>query len=457
MAGIGFSLRKMLKNDSIIGTLSAYTVSGIIGGGPWLISVFAIIILSITVSIIPEYQHSISEFQISITYLVAGSLILSGCVGNSFSRYAADQMFVNRSTYVLSNLNGILLILTIVSGSFGLLMVLCFFPQQTILYRLLLMSSFVVLSNIWVVITLLTGLKDYKIILRAFFVSYVFIVLLAYFLRRFGLEAFMLSFLLGQLLLLSKLFIALYRAYPTNSVIAFHFLEKGSLHIILIFTGLFFYLGVWVDKFIFWYSPSTNYPVLGPFRASWFYDLPIFIAYLCTLPGVAAFLLLIETDFADHYQQFNDAIRRGLSYEYIKIQGDKMIGYALNVIDAIIKIQAITIIIIFQFGEQILSLLHIPNLYSHILFLAIIGTSLQLVLLAILSILFYLDRLRDVFILSFLFFVTNLIFTSISIYLGPMYYGLGFTASLMLTCTYGMYLLNEEFADFEYKVIMLRH
>ncbi|AUH71670.1 exopolysaccharide Pel transporter PelG [Legionella sainthelensi] len=456
MAGIGFSLRKILNHESITRTIAAYTVAGVIGGGPWLISILGIISLSIIIARIPAQQEAITQFQISITYLIAGSLIFSSSAGNSFSRYAADQLFLNRSTYLISNLNGLILIISLGAGIFSFFFVLLFFSQQDIAYRLLIMGSFVVLSNIWAVITLLTAVKDYTIILKAFLLSYSIIVLLAYGLRNYGLDAFMFSFLVGQTVLLLNLLIVLYKEYPTNSIIDFHFLKKNSMYKILIFNGLFFNLGVWVDKFIFWYNDNTSYAVIGPFRASLIYDLPIFIAYLCLLPGMAVFLLLIETNFSDYYLRFNEAIRSGKSLSYIKITGNQVATYAFELIYSIVKIQALVIILMLQFGEKILAFLNISLLYYNLLYVAVIGTSLQIFLLAIIDILYYMDRRWYVFVVSISYFVLNLVFSLISVSLGPFYYGYGFTGSLACVCVLGMYFLNEGFNDLEYKVIMLR-
>ena len=71
-------------------------------------------------------------------------------------------------------------------------------------------------------------------------------------------------------------------------------------------TGLLYNLGIWIDKLIFWFTPSTSEPVLGPLRASIIYDLPIFLAYLSIVPGMAVFLVRVETDFAE-------AVRRASS------------------------------------------------------------------------------------------------------------------------------------------------
>jgi len=68
---------------------------------------------------------------------------------------------------------------------------------------------------------------------------------------------------------------------------------------------------------MFWYFPDTSEPIIGPLRASVIYDLPVFMAYLSVIPGMAVFLVRIETDFAEFYERFYDAVRTGGSLEYI--------------------------------------------------------------------------------------------------------------------------------------------
>jgi len=456
MAGIGFSLQRILKHDSLARIAAAYTTAGIISGGPWIISIIGILILGILVAVIPRYHEAAIQFQISITYLVAFSLIASGFAQNSFSRYVADQLFLNHISAVIPNLNGMMLIVTVISGVLSYLAVLFLFPEQSILYRFFFMGGFVVLSNIWVITNLLTGLKDYTIILKAFFIAYSIIVIAAYLMRGLGLDAFMFSFLLGQVILLVILLFALYRQYPTNSAISFHFLKKGSMYKTLMLSGFLFNFAIWADKFVFWFYPDTSYHVLGPLRASQIYDVAFFLAYLALAPGMAVFLFLMETGFAEYYTRFNESIRNGKTLAYIQVMRDQMTANAFNVIYSIIKVQTITIVIVFQLGERMLKILNISTIYKNLLFIDVIGTSLQVVFLSILNLLYYMDRREDTLNLTIMFFVLNLTLSMLSIRFGPFYYGFGFTFSLIITCTYGMYLLNAEFTELEYKTIMLR-
>lgn len=59
MAGIGFELRKMLKRDSLLGLLRAYTYAGIISSGPWILSIVGILLIGI----------------LSLPFVIPGSLI----------------------------------------------------------------------------------------------------------------------------------------------------------------------------------------------------------------------------------------------------------------------------------------------------------------------------------------------------------------------------------------------
>jgi hypothetical protein len=43
----------------------------------------------------------------------------------------------------------------------------------------------------------------------------------------------------------------------------------------------------------------------------------VFLAYLSIIPGMAVFLVRIETDFVEYYDKFYDAVRSGGSLEYI--------------------------------------------------------------------------------------------------------------------------------------------
>ena len=120
MAGIGFELRKLLRRDSLLGMMQAYAYAGIISSGPWVLSIVGILVIGLmSVSmVVPEFL--ITQFQVSVTYLVAFSLTITGFVQLAFTRFTSDRLFEKRADIILPNFNGILLWVTLVTRILGI-------------------------------------------------------------------------------------------------------------------------------------------------------------------------------------------------------------------------------------------------------------------------------------------------------------------------------------------------
>ncbi|MGD9107699.1 MAG: exopolysaccharide Pel transporter PelG [Gammaproteobacteria bacterium] len=454
MAGIGFELRKLLRRGSYLNIARAYGYAGIISAGPWVISICGIIALDFLKYFDITQASIIQQFQVSITYLIALSLIFSGFTQHSFTRYVADRLFEKKFDYVVPNFNGVLLVLTAVSGLFGFILANVFFLQQDFYFRLFMSGSFVVLCNIWFTTNLLSGLKNYRSILLAFFVGYSISVYLGYLLRFHGLDGLLGGFFVGQFVLLAGMLIILYYYYPSNRIIDFDFLRPGRVFFTLVFTSLFYNLGIWVDKFIFWYSPLTSHSVLGPLHISVIYDLPIFLAYLAIIPGMAIFLFRVETNFVEYYNYYYDSVRNGDTLFNIIGARYQMADAARQGIFDIIRIQGITIFTIFILGPKLLSFLHVSKHYIYLLNIDIVGTSLLVIFLALLNYMFYLDRRVSALVLNVLFFVFNAILTLWTIHLGVFYFGYGFVLALLLVNVIAVLILNHDFDNLEYITFM---
>ena len=132
MAGIGFELRKILRRDTLFGVARAYAYAGLISSGPLILSIFGILIIGVMslAFVIPKY--AIVQFQISVTYLIALSLILTGPLQLSFTRFISDRLFEKRDDLVLSNYNGVVLVSTIASGLVGVVAMLVGFKSEQI-------------------------------------------------------------------------------------------------------------------------------------------------------------------------------------------------------------------------------------------------------------------------------------------------------------------------------------
>lgn len=456
MAGIGFELRKLLRTESYGGLLQAYAYAGVISAGPWILSIIGILLIGILSIGVVEPRGLIVQFQVSVTYVMAASLIFTGLVQLSFTRFIADRLFEKKDDWVLPNFNGLLLTTVVSSGLVGLAIIVLLFAQESVLYRLLLLAAFVIMCATWVAAVFLSGMKKYKEIVALFFVGYMVVIAAALLLRPFGLEGLMAGFVSGHFLLLTGMMALIYRSFRSNRGVGFDLFRPGAMFSSLMLTGLFYNAAIWADKFIFWFTPETSQHIIGPLRASVIYDLPIFLAYLAIIPGMAVFLVRIETDFVEYYDKFYDCVRDGAPLATIERTRNNLVHAARQGLFDIAKIQAVTVLIIFALGERLLQWLGISPLYLPLLSVDVVATSLQVILLGILNILFYLDKRRMVMILTGLFLVSNTLFSWISIELGASFFGYGFALSLLLTVLVGLWWLERRFEALEYETFMLQ-
>ena len=455
MAGIGFELRKLLRDGSYISLLQAYGAAGIISSGPWGVSILGILAIGFMTSGGGLDLIFVSRFQVSVTYLMTVSLILTSPLQFFLTRFIADRLYENRRDLVLPNVLGAIAIVTVVSGVLASMVLVVLF-DGSVAYRVLMMAGLVTLSNIWIVVVLLSALKAWRLIVLSFFGAYLLIVFAAHALRDSGVEGLLLGFVAGQALLLFVLLVRLVREYPSPRLLAFDFLRRDQVFPSLAVTGLLYNVAIWADKWIFWFNPDTSEQAIAPLRYSPIYDFPIFLAYLSIVPGMAVFLVRVETDFAEHYESFYSTIRNGGTLEEILRAKVLMVQAVRRGIYDIFKVQGMTILILLGLGGYLLEALGIPLLYRMLLNINLVAVGAQVLLMAILNVLFYFDQRRVVLGLALLFVLGNSVLTLLSQQLGPSFYGYGFAAAVILTSVVGLMSLSRVLEKLEYQTFMLQ-
>ncbi|HET8802771.1 MAG TPA: exopolysaccharide Pel transporter PelG [Marinobacter sp.] len=456
MAGIGFELRRILKRDSFTSLLGAYGLAGVISSGPWVLSVLGVMLIGIVSINLAVAGSAVVQFLVSVTYLMAISLTLSGLFQHVFTRWVADRLYDRQNARVLPNLMGVIWVSCLLALAVGLPSVLWLFPGTSTVYKLLMLANFVVLCNLWPVTIFLSSMKSYRRIVIIFALGYATAITASLLLARFGLEGLLAGLLLGHSLLFFSFFYTIIRQYPGDGLVRFDFTRRSQIFPTLIFTGLLFNAAVWADKFIFWFHPDTSQPIIGALRASIIYDLPIFLAYLAIIPGMAVFLVRMETDFSEAYERFYNAVREGDTLGRINGFRDDMVRVARNGIYEICKVQGLTVIVLFLWADELLSAIGISTLYLPLFYIDLVAVSIQLILLAIQNVLFYLDARGINVILCALFFATNILFTLVTIELGASFYGYGYAGATLVSALTGLALLSRKFDRLEYETFMLQ-
>ena len=185
MAGIGFELRKLLRTNSLLGMLRAYGFAGAISSGPWLLSISSVLAIGILGRDLSDTTQQMVRFQVSVTYLIATALIFTGGLQLMLSRFIADRLFEHKPQLVVPNLFGAMMLTTLLAGAVSTALALTLFSEP-LAYRVLMVITFVTLSNIWIVVVVLSSLKAYRLVLLAFAIASALVVGGALLLRHYG-------------------------------------------------------------------------------------------------------------------------------------------------------------------------------------------------------------------------------------------------------------------------------
>ncbi len=454
MAGIAFELKKILRRRSITSIFTAFGYSLALSSGPYIITITSLLLVNFIGSYFVKDSTQLTQFQVVITYIIAFSLILSGFTNLYLIRFLADMIFAKRYDAIIPNLMSAI----ILNASAGFILSLIFSllaltPYTSYIFAFLFTLCFTLFMCIWTLNTILTGFKSYKYILFSYAFSYsIFLITSLYFIK-YGLTGLMFTFTLSNSILFFMLFAYTIRNYYSDRLLSFEFIKEDKYRS-LILTGFFYNLGIWADKLVFWFHPYTSTEALGPLSYSIVYDIPIFLAYLSIAPGISAMFLKIEWEFAEHYDKYYDAVRGGALLDKIYLYGDELISSARGVLLDTFRIQAIFSVFIIIMQEQLFTLFRLPKVYIPLFDILLLGTSLQVVLLSLIALMFYFDRLTYALITTFVYAVSNSGLSLLSIYLGPYFYGYGFAVATMLSIIIGVILLRRFLHDIHYYTFM---
>ncbi len=456
MAGIGFELRKLLASRSLGGALRAYAYAGVISSGPWIISILSIIVLHTLLRPILT-EHDLTLFSTTITHAYALALILTGGLQFVLTRYAADQFSANRPENVLPSCFAALTLTAIIAAIAGSCLFGLLTPESPV-YKIAATALLVAVSCIFVVANYLSVLHRYKRIVAGFAIGYVVACTAAWFAARAGGAGLAVSgFAAGHLLLLVCLLVPLQREIGSPILASWNFMRHFRIVPELAFCGLFYNIGIWIDKILFWWFSEQNVQVSGVLHASLAYDISIYLSLLSIVPGLTLFFLKLETAVADGCSQFFDRINHGGTLAQIEAARDDLIGSLRAGFVNLMLVQGIVTIALLICAESLGQWLGLGAIQIGIFRITLVGAFLLVVFLSLLTVLFYFDDRKGALWACAVFAFGNAGLSFATLLANEAWYGFGFVVAAGAAMTIAAIRANQRAAVLEYHVFTPKH
>lgn len=452
MAGIGFALRTLAQQETLSAVAKASGHAAIIAAGPWLFTILSL--TAITAASEPLAGHeTLATFRAVIIYAFAASLVLAAPVTIVATRLVADQLWRRRTDHVRPLL---IAAMAFAGGivSAGVAALVWYFDVPANL-ALALFAAAAIVAMIWVAVAFAGAVKDYKGITAAFVIGLVIAVAAstAAALTGLGASAMVWGFTSGLAITLLALVLRVIAAFPHNAgsvaeqaaALLSGFRTYGPLAA----GALFGTAGIWIDKWVFWFS-SEGQTVDGGLIHAPLYDSAMFIASLVIIPALAQFVMKLETEFFDRYQQYYGAIQNNGTIDQIEAARRRLQALSLESLALITAAQIAIAVVLVLIAPAIVEVLNLQFRQIAILRYGALGSVFQFIFIAATSMIVFFDRRQIYFWLQVLFFALNLALSALTVSLGEEYYGVGYFAAALVSSAVALVIAERTFADLNY-------
>lgn len=427
VAGIAFKLRRYTEDASFLGILKGYTYSAMIVAGPWLVSATVLGVLVLFI------QDEVKLLPAIIMYIFCFSQIYVGIYQFVVTRFLADGIYNRKLDLYIPTFMGVLLLTLIpqalIAGFF------LFTLEIPFLFRLFSFLAYLLISVIWIVLLFLGILRAYQWVVWSFIIggciSLITGIVCGGYFQQTGI---LFGFVAGQAVILAILIWVFLSEFSWEKMIDFSFLSYFRLYPALSILGLFYYLSIWVDKFV--YRASSLGDLVAPkwLYAAPDYEMPAFIAQLTIIPALAIFFLKAETDFYIRFREFFSAIAQRHPFHMIEAYKNAIIRSVKEGSFVVLKFQGTISFISILIAPQLLSR-WLDETQIAILRILLVGTFFQMCLFLTIILMLYLEMFRQALISCTLFFLGNGLLTTVFLYV-PLTPGYGYTLSASCASIY---------------------
>jgi uncharacterized membrane protein len=447
MAGIGFELRRLMAEDTFIGDIRAYLYAGIISAGPWIISVLCLSFLWLfsypDLAIGPQ-----KLFRTMVVYTFAFSLITTGWIQLVVTRFLADRLYLKQKNILLPDYVGLMFVTILFQGATAGL----FYAYSGLSLSLKIsgVMMYIAISCVWQTMIFLSASRDYLAIVWAFFIGALasFFGALV-FGKYYGLHGHVFGFTAGQAVIAFLLMFRVFYEFDSPITCRFDFFRQISKYFDLLLIGIFYFTAVWIDKIIYWFSPTGD-RIEALFFSHYPYDSCMFIAFVTIIPALAHFLVDLETNFYESYKGFYGAILNKGSYQTILAKKKEMVQSLYDSASRMFILQTV-VTTLYVFGApHFVPLMSLKPEHLWTVRAAGLGAYFHAFLLVTIIIILYFNRRKEALAVAIFFFFSNAGATFAVIHWKPEWMGSGYAASAFLSMGFALGVLAWSIRNIEF-------
>ena len=409
VAGIGFELRKLFKEEGIVHNIKAYAYSSMTTIGPMVLCIVLVLALQ---KMMKAYNFVYLEWELfiaTVTYSFVFSIILTSGLSMVLTRYIADMVYQKKYENIISSFYGALVIILPICAVICL--VFLSGVSESLGYKVSAYLFFMELVIIWIQAVYLSALKDYLRIVRSFAIGVAVTLLIGWLLFYFTtIQQTIIALMacnVGFGIIVAMTMFHFEHVFPRNEKRNyFAFLQYFKKYPSIFFAGMFVYSGVYVHNFIYWIS-SDALVISNRFKLMPFYDLPVFYAYLSVVPSLVIFVVSVETSFYEKFRVYYLNISNDGTYKSMNQAKKEMQKALLKGISFLIEVQLLFTVLAIAFGLMWLPKVGFTMDQLDLFIMLALGFFFFIIMFVLIHALMYFDDRKGVFLISGLFVIIN--------------------------------------------------
>lgn len=332
-----------LMADPLLASVRRFGAAIIVAAGPWLVSVVALAIISVTMTPAMGFA-AVEDLRLTVVYAFCIAPLVAGPVGAVAGRRISaaveggDTGSVAELFLAAAALSG----LAAQAVALAVCLVLGIGPAGVAAGFVFLTAAAALL---WTSFAVLAAVRSYGFLIAAFTGGMVLSVACALLAAVHAptTEALIWSFAAGLSLCVALSIRWIQRLFPSGyerfADTVLDLLRQIRANAVLC-AGVFFAIcGVWVDKWVFWFGPQGTRSAAG-FLHSSSYDSVMFLAHLSVIPTYAALLVFHHGDLVAAIERFKSAIQARATHALIRHRLDDLAGTAWSGVLTIASVQA---------------------------------------------------------------------------------------------------------------------